>query len=205
MAPKILDQTGYVSLGLCLVTTSIMIIIFHHLHQNVKDKYKSKSIIFGYTSIIFYILYGVNIMILSICNITTTKSTFSGIICIYGYLHPLLFQCGKIFMFLFYLRRLYCIFDGTSMQYSRKKFKAFGMVIIIGYSLPSTMLSVLVWAGLYRAIRDDSLSSFESWSDCNHFSQFQFSKPLTIIFTTAILGNALIDLVVPVLILRFVF
>eukprot|EP01084_Bolivina_argentea_P267600 454285_1 len=118
-------RPGYISLPLITVTTLIMIILFIHMYQNAKQRLPSKTIYIGYASVLFYIMYGINIFILSIYNISTNESDYSGLICPFGFTHPLYFTAAKILMFLFYLFRLYEMFNGTSSAYSLFSFKIF--------------------------------------------------------------------------------
>eukprot|EP01083_Nonionella_stella_P106319 306609_1 len=145
IAPRdsVFQRAGYLSLSIVTITTCTMIAIFIHLYIHTRDRgrrQKSKSIRIAYAAISFYIFYGLNIIILSIYNIATNEETFSPYICLFTVPHPLYFTVAKILMFLFYLIRLYNIFQGTSDAFSKRKFQIFGVIIIIGFSIPPLSL-----------------------------------------------------------------
>ena len=188
---------GYISLVVSFICATIMLSALVHLIRKTKSKLPQTAILISYITIIFYSLYAIHYFIFSIYAITTTKSTFNGYICYYGFFTPMYFITGKVFTFIFYVCRLYKTFNNTTFKYSKLPLQIFGVFICIGYYLSTSLFAYVTISGLSTA----DMSIIGEFSHCA--DAINYRSPTNLLLATiAIMLNLIVDLVVTVITLR---
>ena len=108
------------------------------------------------------------------------------------------FLIGKILMILFYIMRLYKIFNNTSMKYQKKPLKCLASFVIIGFTLVGLCFTTITIGG-FASAPDIHVNSFE---ECYlTLGHFLLRDELVIV---GICINLIVDLIVSIIILRYV-
>lgn len=190
---------GYLALvvnGICFI---VMISTLVHLIYKTRSKLPQTSIYLSYVSVFFYSLYALHYVGYSIYGISITESSFEGRVCTYGFFFQFYFIVGKVFMFIFYLTRLYHIFYNTTFKYSKRSLGIFATFIIIGYLSSASIFTYIVIKGLSRT----DFNEIHNFTHCVDAIEYQNDFQVALV-GIAIMINLVVDLVVTVIILRYV-
>lgn len=182
-----------VTFSMALIQTALLI----HLIKKTKSKLPQTAILTSYIAIIFYSLYAINQFILSIYAIATRPATFNGYICYYMFFTPIYFLTGKIFTFIFYLARLYRIFNNTTFSYSKSCLRLFGVFIIIGYYASSSLFAYVALNGL----NNSNISVIDEFAHCAEEIDYRSSTNI-LLTSISIMLNLIVDLLVTIITLR---
>ena len=143
MTPQQLRYPGYFSLVLSLICVVIKLVIYIKLIVQTRSKLPRLSVILAYSSIFFFILYNVEVLIESI-QVINAPNSFTYETCIRRFMSPWLYTTGEILMYLFYVNRLFLIFSDSTFKYNKNKLMIFALCIIIGFYIGISILTYLI-------------------------------------------------------------
>lgn len=175
-----------------------MIRILVVLVQKTRRKLPNASIVISYVSIVFYLLYAMHQFTFSIYAIATNSTTFDGRICIYDYFTAMYFLSGKVFTFIFYVARLYKIFEHTTFRYSKSSLKILSAFIIISYYSSAILFGYITIIGF----KDAEFSKINNYSDCASTVDYKDPYIQTLTFISIAI-NLSVDLIVTIITLRY--
>eukprot|EP01083_Nonionella_stella_P186538 683129_1 len=184
--------------GLCFTT---QMVLFGLLVKKTKRRLPHTSILLSYASVISYSLYAFNLFIMSIIAETISPDAFNGLaLCLYRYMAPSFFLCGKILMLLFYIVRLYNILHNTSFEYKKRPLICLGIFVVLGLAAGGVCFWVIVITGLSASHASREISNIHDFPGCRLSIE---AAPDRIPLTIAAIGTTLIvDLIASIIILR---
>eukprot|EP01084_Bolivina_argentea_P316106 547856_1 len=190
----------YNSLSLSIPTITILTtIIVHTLFSYFKQSKKfNKSLTFAaLLSMTTFLAFAFILLYLSIREMTHTLTPSD---CILYFLKDLLLIVGKIFMYLFFIDRLFYVFRGSLFKFERKQIVRYISITFILLFTPALLALTAIILPIHSIIHKQY--DIQTKYDCSDIFANYLSSSTKIMFFSGIATFTLFDIIISIIILR---
>eukprot|EP01084_Bolivina_argentea_P290848 499723_1 len=195
-----LQYPGYFSLILSIICFFIQSTILISLIKQTKEKLPNKAILTAYLSILFFVIHNLDILTESI-YVTINPNGFNSTLCTLRSMSIWLYKTGEILMYLFYINRLYKIFNGTEFKYNKKSLSIFGICIVIAIYIENIIVTFVVLTNSNSSDFNQISQQIQTVQDCQLIHQ-TYSKNIKYMLTLYSIVAAFIETLITAILLR---